>query len=121
MKLRTGFVSNSSSSSFIIAAIDQNKLKVKVEIEADLSKYLEQTITSEDELWDFIKDRYYDDDNQKEEFIKLNNYLKTHGNIIILNMSSDNYEDPIEQFLLDRGIKDLSNSNITVIEGEGGY
>jgi hypothetical protein len=119
MKYRTGFVSNSSSSSYIIAAKDQNNLKIKVEIEADLSKYIDQTITSESELWDFVKDRYYDDDDGKEEFIKLNNYLKTHGNIIILDMESCG--DPIEQFLVDHGINDLSNDNITVIEGEGGY
>ena len=41
MKIRNGFVSNSSSSSFIVGIKDGKKTstKVKIEIEVDLAKY----------------------------------------------------------------------------------
>ena len=55
MKTRTGFVSNSSSSSFIIAAKKRDKLTVTVEI--NLGDFVTEIISTEKELVAYILER----------------------------------------------------------------
>jgi len=68
MKIRNGFVSNSSSSSFILATPKGKKgLKTKLTIEIDLEKMARFKITTKEELLKMYKDNYgYDEDEIKE-------------------------------------------------------
>ena len=57
MKIRTGFVSNSSSSSFIVAAPPQkDSTKVTITIEVDLAEYANTTIKTVEELIEYFKE-----------------------------------------------------------------
>lgn len=56
MKRRAGFVSNSSSSSFIISKKEDKELKVMVEM--DLSKCVDKKLKTKKEVDEYILDRY---------------------------------------------------------------
>jgi hypothetical protein len=121
MKLRNGFVSNSSSSSFIIAAKDPNNIKVKIEV--DLSKYIDLKFTTETELWNYFKENCCMSD---EEILEYNSYKKSlkaikSGKTVLFLTCSDDC-DPIERVLCDNGLNEIiKDDNITIIEGDGGY
>ena len=67
MKIRNGFVSNSSSSSFILATPKGKKgLKTKITIEIELEEMARFKITTKEELLKMYKDKYgYDEDGIK--------------------------------------------------------
>ena len=70
MKIRTGFVSNSSSSSFVLSVPKKKNLdKVKIEIEANLEDYLQDRITSKLELDDYM-DGYWGKDYEDTDMYK---------------------------------------------------
>lgn len=59
-KIRNGFVSNSSSSSFIIST-DAKNLKATISIEVDLYQFIDTDgiITTEEQLREFYKEHYW--------------------------------------------------------------
>ena len=126
MKIRQGFVSNSSSSSFIVAFKKEKPIstKVKIEMEIDLATY--------GTVFDNIKDLqcYYTEKykinfkNPDEEDYCIYQYRKAEkaindGKIIILgNFCSDSGE-AVEYMLYELGLKKiLKDENIEVIENE---
>jgi hypothetical protein len=59
MKIRTGFVSNSSSSSFVLACKPNTELVATIEM--NLADIVEDTLVTLEELEAFIADYSYDD------------------------------------------------------------
>ena len=53
MKVRSSFISNSSSSSFIVAFKENTKGTVTIEI--DLEKYKDKIIETPEDLYDYFK------------------------------------------------------------------
>jgi len=124
MKIRNGFVSNSSSSSFIVGIKDGKKTstKVKLEIEVDLASYGTKINSIEELIHYYTNERCYDLEDLKDnkEYTQAKKIIEK-GGMIILGSFGDQ-EEAIERLLCDRGLKGLvKDSNVEIIESEGGY
>ena len=120
MKLRNGFVSNSSSSSFIVAVKDATKIQLV--IEADLEKFADKIITTEEELNKHFEYEWGDEFKDKDEWVMktYNKCLKAINDgmkVLFGSFSSDG--EALEQFLCEEGVPD--SPGIDVIQGDGGY
>ncbi len=116
MKIRSGFVSNSSSSSFIVAANKENT-NIKITLETDLKKY-GKVLTTEQEVKDYFIYEYGDDyDN-----VAYNSCLSAikEGKIIIIGSFDSDTDDNLEKYLCNKGIP-KNITNIKIIQNEGGY
>jgi len=119
MKQRNGFVSNSSSSSFVVA-IKNAKKKVKIEIEVDLTRF-GKIISNLEELQGHWKNNYcYKDVTSDMKYQHALKAISEGKTIIVGSFGSDG--ETVEQLLCDKGLKDLVNDeNIEIIENQGGY
>ena len=107
MKTRQGFVSNSSSSSFVVAAPADEK-KHFVTVVQDLND-IGTKISTEDEYYDFLRDEY----ESIEEALSDEYYGKTAKNILraladgkvvfICSVSSEDYGNTLSPILYDTG------------------
>lgn len=124
MRYRNGFVSNSSSSSFIISKKDEGPLKIMVEM--DLSNCIDLQIKTKEELDAYILDEYSWEGDSLSEIFKenpwaeeqYNNMLKVleNGEIIYkLSGSSEDYDGP-GSYLYNSGLKGLKDINIIYTE-----
>jgi len=116
MKIRIGFVSNSSSSSFMVAAKDNEKLKGKIMVTIDLEDNIETTISNEEELRDWLIKEHCCGEKYKtmtipqlleemdefyvnEQVEKMQEQLD-NGNKIFIGRASSDYEGNIGQLLI---------------------
>jgi hypothetical protein len=119
MKTRLGFVSNSSSSSFIISSYNPPVLKVEIYLDAYSTK-----ISSREELDNYFME-YYDygsiDDFMEQEGNPASGRYKKSleelglGKTIYIGDVSNEVEDPIEILLYNQGIS-TNGSNFTIIQ-----
>lgn len=122
MKIRNGFVSNSSSSSFIVA-VSKNQSKIKVSFEVDLSQMANYTIKNLDRLHEYMKEEYNGsiEDFGREKYTKCLKALD-EGKEILFGYFSNESDNPISQLLCDIGIpKSAENNNFIIIYNETGY
>lgn len=106
MKIRTGFVSNSSSSSFILEVDkDIKDMKVKMEIGVDLKDLQDRLITSVDELEEYFIDYYgsnFKEDYRDESYImkkyeKMKSTLDRGKNIFIGEVSNEDCRKVVDE------------------------
>ena len=125
MKIRAGFVSNSSSSSFIVAS--KSGPKVELSLTIDLSKYgyIAKSMKELDAC--FLKQTH---EKNMEEVLKDPCYAERYnqckkaiekGEIVTMGNFGSDSDDPLEQFLCENGIDNLCNSNVKCIYNKGGY
>lgn len=122
MKVRTGFVSNSSSSSFIVSVPKEKDCQIEIKMSVDLSSY-GRIIKTEKQLRECFKDRfddYMEDDYSRELFEKCLKAIKK-GEIIVAGSFCDDGTEAVEQLLCQVGLEDICPSKVKVIENEGGY
>lgn len=115
MKLKKDFITNSSSTSFVLSKVKGEKIgKCKITIEVDFDKLSCQIFKSKEEIEEEFGDWSMIDRVMPE--------LEKGKEIVQIRVYSDS-DEPIEQFLCYNGIKDsmFENTNIKVISGEGGY
>ncbi len=124
MKIRNGFVSNSSSSSFIVAATGE---PIKAVMEVDLST-LATKITTKKELdskviseygWSKakIKEIFEDDEWLEENYNKALEALE-QGKVVYWGQASYNEtDDPIEFMIGNGGLSNIENIDI-IMDGD---
>ena len=116
MKVRNGFVSNSSSSSFVVAMSKEGKPEITIKV--DLTKYTDHILSTIQEL-----NEYWG--NERDEINKLYEDCRKAieaGQIVYMgNFSDEDYGD-IQCGLCHRGLKkeDMPKGAI-IIRSEGGY
>lgn len=130
MKIRNGFVSNSSSSSFIISAEKSKEKKFKIFIEMDISNLIDLIVTTEEELKDAFIEQYslsyyfkeedtpfldvLEDEGLLEEYEQCLEELKQGKEVIFLSASSDDYEGA-SQYIHYNGL-DKNSKLFTIIK-----
>jgi hypothetical protein len=130
MKIRNNFVSNSSSSSFIVA-VDNITTKITLSMEIDLANYA-HIINSIDDLdnyyfkeWicgyntieEWLKD---EDDSWVHEQYKKSKKALENGKKVLIGYS-DGTGDAIGAMLCNNGLKGIVGNNVEIIYSEGGY
>ena len=125
MKIRTGFVSNSSSTSFAVSSKNEDDAKITISFEIDLSKYASYILKTKEEVNKYYMEcRDYRDFNDIEKFIKESDeiFIKEYkdcieeiekGNVILVGCFS-NEDEAEEKILCEKGIPE-NNKNIKVI------
>lgn len=113
MKVRNGFVSNSSSSSFIVAVDkDSGPLHLKINIEKDC-----ETITTIEELDKCDRFEYYDEEEKKEskEYQTCVDMINAGKVIKMFSASNDDDYSPLSGFYGCRLTKKHIGKNVTII------
>ena len=132
MKVRSGFVSNSSSSSFIVAVDKKSTTKITLTFEIDLKNYADSNgiISTREELLGHLNHNWcidFTDQRDIEGYGRMyKKYLKAceeldKGKQIIFGMFSDEGSSGIETMLCMEGLEGKVDDNVVVIESEGGY
>ena len=115
-KIRLGFVSNSSSSSFIIASENPEKLKVVVEI--DLGEFVDETLSDLDGVERYFEEKYgegfREDEYAKKLFNACKRAIKDGKSVCVGTVGSDGGDG---SFLYENGFVFSKNANVDVIQG----
>jgi len=125
MKVRNGFVSNSSSSSFIVSLDKDAPTKITLSVEVDLAQYGE-VIKTVNELDEKIKEEYWQEDDgtmrdyYQEQYDEMKSAIE-NGQVVIWGQFCDEGEAE-ENFLCCRGLKgQVEEDKINIIQNESGY
>jgi len=114
MKIRNGFVTNSSSSSFIIASKD-------VDYEFLLHTVLKDLFIEQKKWFYYDEDEEKTDEEIEEELAEeysASNVLAGNGNIVLRSMTREEYEDEFFSFKLNSNIE--KDEKIYVVDNDDG-
>jgi len=114
MRIKVDFVTNSSSTSFIVADYrkDAGKLPLEISIKIDLMDHETETLITEEQV-----KKYFGDDDVEKPYLEV---IRKGGKVRIFTVSNEG--DPVEGFLQDKGIlQDDMPDGVEVLQGEGGY
>jgi hypothetical protein len=108
-KIRTGFVSNSSSSSFIISA--KKGVPLKTTIEIDLKTLIESKIENTQQLSDYIVAEFGEDWKEDkyatDQFAALLKAIR-NGEIVYVGSVGSEDDNPTSLYLYQNGLSGLS-------------
>lgn len=122
MKVRKGFVSNSSSSSFVIAVDSEEDIKnLKITVEVDLTNYIDDypsgILKTKEDVMKYAEENYLSEKDVKEmlDVIK-------RGKVVIAGSFASDSDDSVENYLCENGLNNVELiDGIEIINGEGGF
>ncbi len=122
MKTRTGFVSNSSSSSFVVALPKGEKnTEIDISITVDLDDFASGYIKTEEELTEYFLDTYGEEDPKWCDWRKKAKVAIESGYYIVCG-SFANDGGPVEAMLCDGGLSsDMVSDEMIILKGDGGF
>ena len=128
MKIRHGFVSNSSSSSFIISSKTPN-VKCKIIVEIDLSDLVNESVCTKEKLDEYIVEHWgWGDCDTIEKVLEDSSWLKetydkaieciNNGEIIHFGEMGNEDYDVLSNFLYEKGldILEFESNNAKIID-----
>jgi len=124
MKTRHYFVSNSSSTSFVLSLKNppENntmRLEIPVTFTVDLMKYVDETFNDRDQFLTYWEEQGYDWSEVRSQSLDA---LERGETVYILHVHDEGYgAEKEESFLCTEGIENVQYPGMTVIYGEGGY
>lgn len=98
MKYKKSFITNSSSTSYLISIDKTNDLKVRINIEIDLVDFLHRVILNQKELDNFLSEHSIN----LVDTVELVEELKNGKKILLLNFSSED-GDYLERYISTHG------------------
>ena len=118
MKIKADFVTNSSSTNFILASKEPLK-DVEMCITVDMSKFVEDTIENLEQLERYAHENDMDEDDP--DIIDMRAAIKEGKKIYLLSVSDDDLSG-VEAYLCRNGLDDVVfPQGVDVIQGDGGY
>jgi hypothetical protein len=121
MKKRAGFVSNSSSSSFILSSEKTKHLTIKMELSLD--DLITKIINTQDELIEYMFDEYCLDtknpndwDERTKEKYKKFKWESSKGKKLIIGDCSNEDDNSLSQLLYNKGFPMLMGDNYEVVQ-----
>lgn len=118
MKIRNGFVSNSSSSSFIIVADSKKKLKITLTIEVDFNKFVDKVFNKKEDFIKYLKEDYgleEDEIMERKRYVKALKAIEKGETIYIGQVASDN-DNALETYLYENGLPDKIDGALIINE-----
>ena len=118
-KKRLFFVSNSSSSSFVLAVDDPNKLKVTIEV--DLSDLVDNVVKTEEDLKKYcLEELYLDDEGPVENNSRYKKYLKKlkKGKTLLFMSCCNDDGNAISSALYENGLGLLKSNKFEIVDSE---
>lgn len=119
MKIRLGFVSNSSSSSFIISSPNR-PMKISYTVELDLNEIIDKTIKTIKELDEYFEEFSFVkvdqlDPYQKETYLKCKKEIESGRNILIGEASNEDYNE-FRALVLNNKLDGKLSNNFNIIK-----
>lgn len=130
MKIRKGFVSNSSSTSFVLSKKKSNDEDISVTIKISMKDLVRKVITTKEELkahfleyyhydsWEYLIDSDEFEDSEERDYITMLSAIERGDTVYICEASSDDSDNPISQFFYNDGVRqEYFDDDITIISG----
>lgn len=125
MKTKLDFVTNSSSTSFMIGEkpssyINRKNIEIEIKIKVnlrDLISYTYENLKSFEKEYGYLKETKWGEEKwEKAEKVF------SEGGVVHIVEASDHSDNAVERFLCNEGLTKVElPDNIIVIQGEGGY
>ena len=118
MKNRSSFVSNSSSSSFVVACDKNKKGTIELRVTIELDDFVSHVIHDEKELEEYIMNEFGEDRCGRKPYDEYLELLK-EGKVLHIGSVSSDADSATEQFLYQNGIEPFLDGGDGEVVREG--